>query len=191
MAVAPTQRLLTLEPGQIFQPSHDQLVIEPFTPKGVTPGGILIPDKSSMIDARVGRVIRAGDGNRSPYTLDVYPPDHKVGQIVVIQPHAMPWELIESGRSLLVIRDPEVLGVIGDDPNPPVARRKIPLAEFRQVWVPKREMPPTAEPYEVVSPSGDVLFDSSASYPTAALLVAKFEQANPDVALSDIGQLQP
>lgn len=191
MAVAQTQTLLTLAPGKIFQPSHDQLVVEPQTPKGVTPGGIVIPDKSSMIDARVGKVIRKGAGNRSPTTGELYAMDHNVGDVVVIHPHAMPWEVKEGGKTLLVVRDPEAIGCIVEDPNHLGELRQITLAEFREVWVPKREMPPIdGGPYEVVAPSGDALFDSTSSYPAAALILAKFEQSNPGVGLTGTEQLQ-
>jgi len=114
----PFPTLLELRnPGEMFQPSHDQLLIEPIDAPGVTNGGIILTP-TSRAPTTNGKIIAVGKGQTCPLTGTIHPLDHKVGDRIVFRPMAQLFEVKVCGVTYLLGRDCEVAGRIVKSEGP-------------------------------------------------------------------------
>ena len=94
-----------------IRPLHDRLIIQRFDPGEQRVGGIIVPDTAKE-KPQQGKVIAAGDGKiRDDGTRQS--PDVKTGDVILFGKFSGQ-EIKLDGEDYLIMREEEVLGVIGD-----------------------------------------------------------------------------
>ena len=95
-----------------IRPLHDRIIIQRLDEGEQRVGGIIVPD-TAREKPQQGKVIAAGtgkirdDGTRQPV-------DVKVGDCILFGKYAGQ-EIKVGGEDYLIIREDEVLGILGDD----------------------------------------------------------------------------
>lgn len=84
-----------------FKVVGDRVAVEPTTQETVSPGGIYLPEKASLLPDTSGRVTSVGDGVQRL----------EVGDQVFFSPQAG-FELTIEGKRVLVLKEDQILGVM-------------------------------------------------------------------------------
>lgn len=99
-----------------LRPLHDRILVRREAEQQKTAGGIIIPD-SGREKSQVGEVVAAGKG-RTNKDGSVTPLDVKVGDRVLFGKYAGTetprFQLDYDGEELLVIREEEILAILGE-----------------------------------------------------------------------------
>lgn len=95
-----------------IRPLHDVVFIRRLDKEDVSPGGILIPEKSQQKPLR-GTVIAVGPGVKNEQGVFV-PTTVKVGDLVLFS-KLQNTEMPVNGEKLLVIKEANILGVFDAD----------------------------------------------------------------------------
>jgi chaperonin GroES len=93
-----------------FRPLHDRVVIEALEAEEKTAGGIIIPDNAKEKPMQ-GKIVAAGPGARDE-SGRLNPLDVKKGDVVLYGK----WSGTEvkiDGQDLLVMRESDIMGVVG------------------------------------------------------------------------------
>ena len=94
-----------------IRPLHDRIIIQRLDPGEQRVGGIIVPDTAKE-KPQQGKVIAAGDGKiRDDGTRQS--PDVKAGDVILFGKFSGQ-EIKLDGEDYLIMREEEVLGVIGD-----------------------------------------------------------------------------
>ena len=93
-----------------FIPLHDRVLIKRLDQEEKTVGGIIIPDTAQDKPAE-GKVVAVGPGLRSE-NGKITPPDVKPGDRVLFGQYGGT-EVIIDGEELVVMKETDILGVIG------------------------------------------------------------------------------
>ena len=94
-----------------IRPLHDRIIIQRLDPGEQRMGGIIVPDTAKE-KPQQGEVIAAGDGKiRDDGTRQS--PDVKAGDVILFGKFSGQ-EVKLDGEDYLIMREEEVLGVIGD-----------------------------------------------------------------------------
>jgi len=95
-----------------IRPLHDRIIIQRLDEGEQRVGGIIVPD-TAREKPQQGKVIAAGTGKiRDDGTRQ--PTDVKVGDCILFGKYAGQ-EIKVGGEDYLIIREDEVLGILGDD----------------------------------------------------------------------------
>jgi chaperonin GroES len=92
-----------------FRPLHDRVLIRRIEADEKTPGGIIIPDTAKEKPVE-GEVLAVGPGARDEHGV-IHPLDVKVGNRVLFAKWAGTEVLID-GEDRLIMKEPDILGVI-------------------------------------------------------------------------------
>lgn len=92
-----------------IRPLHDRVVIEPLEAR-TTPGGIVIPETAGGEKPQRGLIKAVGPGKLENGVL--HPLDVKVGDTVLFGKYAGT-EVKVNGKDLLVMREEDIMGVLG------------------------------------------------------------------------------
>jgi chaperonin GroES len=93
-----------------FRPLHDRVLVRRVEAEEKTAGGIIIPDSAQEKPAE-GEVVAVGDGARDD-DGDRIPLDVKVGDRILFGKWSGS-EVTVSGEDLLIMKESDILGVIG------------------------------------------------------------------------------
>ena len=93
-----------------FRPLHDRVLVRRVEAEEKTAGGIIIPDSAKEKPAE-GEVVAVGDGARDD-DGDRIPLDVKVGDRILFGKWSGS-EVTVSGEELLIMKESDILGVIG------------------------------------------------------------------------------
>ena len=93
-----------------FRPLHDRVLVRRVEAEEKTAGGIIIPDSAKEKPAE-GEIVSVGSGARSE-DGKIHPLDVKVGDRVLFGKWSGP-EVKVGGDDLLIMTEPDILGVIG------------------------------------------------------------------------------
>jgi chaperonin GroES len=99
-----------------FRPLHDRVLVRRVEADEKTAGGIIIPDSAKEKPAE-GEVVAVGAGNKAE-DGKVTPLDVKAGDKVLFGK----WSGTEvkiDGEDLLIMKESDILGIIGGAPSPP------------------------------------------------------------------------
>lgn len=93
-----------------FQPLHDRVLVERIEEE-VSVGGIVIPDNAKEKPSR-GKIVAVGKGKKCKETGQCCPLDVKVGDVVLFGKYSGTEVKVE-GKEYLVIREEDIVGIIG------------------------------------------------------------------------------
>jgi len=93
-----------------FRPLHDRVLVRRVEAEEKTAGGIIIPDSAKEKPAE-GEIVAVGDGARDD-DGDRIPLDVKVGDRVLFGKWSGS-EVTVNGEELLIMKESDILGVIG------------------------------------------------------------------------------
>ena len=94
-----------------IKPLYDRVVVRRLDAETTTAGGIIIPDKAAEKPTR-GEVIAVGGGARTP--KGVRPPQYGEGGGRGMFGQDAGTEVEQAGEKLLVMKESDILAVIGD-----------------------------------------------------------------------------
>jgi chaperonin GroES len=101
---------LDLAIEKIFVPLDDRVLVEAISGERVTAGGLIIPDTVAIQGNKKGNVVAVGRGHRDNKGR-ILPMDVTPGDVVLYSEHS--GSKIQIGnKSLLVLRESEILGVV-------------------------------------------------------------------------------
>ncbi len=98
-----------------FRPLHDRVLVERVEAEEKTAGGIIIPDTAKE-KPQEGKVVAVGTGTKSE-DGKVTPLDVKAGDTILFGKWSGT-EVKVDGKDLLIMKDSDILGIVGL-PNPP------------------------------------------------------------------------
>jgi len=93
-----------------FRPLHDRVVVEPLEAEEKTAGGIIIPDTAKEKPMQ-GKVVAVGSGSRDE-TGKLVALDVKKGDTVLYGKWSGT-EVKVGGKDVLIMRESDILGVLG------------------------------------------------------------------------------
>ena len=94
-----------------IKPKKDRVLVELVAEAEVKKGGIIIPDTAKE-KSQEGKVIAVGPGKMNEFTGQIIPVDYKVGDIVLM-PKYGGTEIKKDGKEYQIIREEDILAVIG------------------------------------------------------------------------------
>lgn len=94
-----------------IRPLQDRIIVERVEEVTTTAGGIIIPDTVSKEKPQEGKVVAAGNGKKTD-DGKVIPMDVKVGDLVLFGKYAGS-EIKVDGKEYLIMREDDILGVVG------------------------------------------------------------------------------
>ncbi len=93
-----------------IKPLHDRVIVKRLEVAEKTKGGIIIPDSAKETPDE-GKIIAAGPGRRDEQGK-VQPLDVKIGDTILFSKYAGT-EIKVEGEELIIMREEDVLGIVG------------------------------------------------------------------------------
>lgn len=93
-----------------FKPLGGRVLVEPIEQEEVTAGGIVLPETAKE-KPQQGKVLAAGPGDRNDKGERV-PMDVKVGDVILFAKYSGT-EVKIDGKKLLIMRESDLLGIVG------------------------------------------------------------------------------
>jgi chaperonin GroES len=97
---------------KIPQPLGDKIVLKPIDPEdAVTKGGLILPNAPD--GAFRGEVVAVGRGYLNPQTMDIFPLESKLGDIVAFNKDYGVTELTHNQEKFIILGESTILAKIG------------------------------------------------------------------------------
>ncbi|MCD6520318.1 MAG: co-chaperone GroES [Anaerolineae bacterium] len=93
-----------------LRPLADRVIVEPLEEEEVTAGGIVLPETAKEKPQK-GKVLAVGPGKKDDQGK-VIPMDVKVGDVVLYAKYAGTEVKLDSDRTVLVLRESDVLAIV-------------------------------------------------------------------------------